>query len=155
MFMSPDSRLSSRAGVLWGLAISSLTGAQLVLALAGVGAATLQALGQLVWLGGFAAFFLLGYLVRRRVGSVAAGVRVGLEAAVVASLGACLLAVVVAIIAPAQYDVFAAQMTSASVGVGAALVVGLLTFLAQAATGVGLAAAGALASRPQTATPGR
>ena len=57
MFMSPDSRLSSRAGVLGGLAISSLTGAQLVLALAGVGAATLQALGQLVWLGGFAAFF--------------------------------------------------------------------------------------------------
>lgn len=155
MVKYPYVRLASRAGVICGLAIGSLTGVQMALALAGMDASALQEMGNVFLLGSFAVFFLLGLVVRRRAGSVAAGVRAGLEAAAVASLGACLFAVALAVVAPGQYEVFAAQMTSASIGAGAALAVGVFTFLAQAATGLGLAAAGALAGRPRTAAPGR
>lgn len=148
-------RPTSRAGALGGLAVGALTGVQLTLALMGFSAGMLQATSQLVLLGGFVVFFLLGLLVRSHAGSVAAGARAGLEAAVVASVVACGLAVAVAVVAPGRYELFAAQMTSASVGLGAALVVGLFTLMAQAATGVGLAAAGALASRPRAAAQGR
>lgn len=144
-------RMLSGSGAIYGLAIGGLTGVECVLALADVNAAALQAIGNAFLLGGFAGFFLLGVIVRRRAGSVAAGLRAGLEAAVVASLGSCLSAIVLASVAPGRYEAFSAQMSSASVGVGAALAVALLTFLAQAATGVGLAAAGALAGRPRTA----
>lgn len=155
MMLTVSARLAARAGVRWGLAIGGLMGAEFVLALAGVNAGALQETGGILLLASFLAFFALGLHIRQRAASVAEGIRAGLEAALAASIVACALALFVAIVTPAGYISVAAQMGSATAGVGAALVVGLLSSLTQAATGFGLAAAGALAGRPRRAEPGR
>lgn len=147
------SRLALRAGVSCGLAVGSLTIVQFTLALLGANMGTLQEIGDVFILGGFMAFFLLGLIARRQTGSVAIGVRAGLIAAVVASLVAGVSAIVLAGVAPDVYAQVAAQMTPASVGVGPALVVSILTSIVEAGVGFGLAMAGALSERPRTAEP--
>lgn len=147
------SRLALRAGVSCGLAVGLLTVLQFTLALLGLNASALQQTNDVFMLGGFVAFFFLGLIVQRQGESVAVGARAGFVAAVVASLVASVAAVALASVAPSVYAVVAAQITPLSAGIGAALIISLMTTVVQAGVGFGLAMAGALAGRPQTAGP--
>lgn len=146
-------RTAERAGAINGFVLGSLTLAQLALALAGLNADVQQGIGGVVLVADFAAFFVVGLVVRRRVGLVEAGVRAGLMSGAFAGTMAAAGVTALAILAPHVDISPAMEMAPTATGVGATLFAGVVNVAMLAAIGAGLALAGALAARPRTAAP--
>ncbi len=144
-------RAAARAGAFCGLALGGLVTIQLMLALAGLNVDAQQNLGNAILIAEFAAFFVVGLVVRRRTGSIEAGMRAGLLSGVYAGALAMVGVAVLATLAP-NVDVGAVmEMAPAATGFGATLLAGLLNLIVLAAIGAGLGATGALGGRPRTA----
>lgn len=143
-------RAASRAGAICGLALGGLVTIQLMLALAGLNADAQQDLGNAILIADFAAFFVVGLAVRRRAGSIEAGMRAGLASGACAGALALVGVAVLAILAPDLNVAAVMVMAPAAAGFGATLFAALLNLVMLAAIGAGLGATGALAGRPRT-----
>ena len=146
-------RAAERAGAICGLALGSLAMIQFMLALAGISADAQRDLSSVIVLAGFAAFFLIGLIVRRRTGAIEAAMRAGLVSGVVAGALSGAGVVVLDAFAPGVYASSSTPLVPAATGVGATVFAGLVNLVMLAAIGSGLALAGALAIRPRTAAP--
>lgn len=146
-----NSRLALRIGALCGMLLGCLTGVQFTLAIFGLSATTVQAMGSALMLTGFVAYFLVGLVVRRVTGSVEAAASAGLLAGVAAGAMSCAAAVALDGFAPDVYAVATAQPTATASGLATVTFIGILNAAMQAALGTALALAGALVRRPQTA----
>lgn len=154
MSMSPYrvNEIIIRTGVVGGIVAGCLGAVQFGLAPLTTGSpdtGTLRDLGNIGLLASFAAFFLVGFLVRRWTGWVDAAMRAGVVAAVIACLLSCLAVALLGAFVPNTY---ASGMNGGSAGTSVLLA--LATLAVQVAAGVGLAIAGALAPRPRTASDG-
>lgn len=120
------------AGAVCGIVLGCLTGIQFALAGPSPSSGGLQGTGDTLMLVGWAAYFLVGLLVRRHTDSVEMAVGAGIVAGIAAGATSCLAAIILG-------------------GSVAALYAGLLNLALQAGMGAGLSLLGALARRPQTA----
>lgn len=144
-------RAAGRAGAIVGLALGGLVTIQLMLALAGLNADAQQDLGNAVLIADFAAFFIVGLVLRRRTSSIEAGMRAGLLSGAYAGALALVGAAVLAVLAPSVNVAAVMVMAPSATGFGATLFAALLNLVMLAAIGAGLALTGALAARPRSA----
>jgi hypothetical protein len=159
MSMSPYrvTEIVIRTGMIGGLVAGCLGIGQVGLAplvLVSLDASTLRDLGDAGMLASFAAFFLVGFLVRRWTGSMEAATRAGFVAAAGACLLSCLAVAMLGVFVPSAYALETAQTAPGINGssAGTSVLLALATLVMQAAAGFGLAIAGALAPRPRTAS---
>lgn len=149
-----------RTGTIGGMVAGGLGAVQFGLAPLAAGSTdtgALHNLGNASMLASFATFFVVGFLVRQRTGSVNAAARAGFVAAVIACLLSGLAVVMLGAFVPSAYAPETAQAVLGIDGssAGASVFVALTMLIIQAAAGFGIALAGALARRPRSTSDDR
>ena len=141
-------RVGSTAGAMTGIAAGIMLAAQPVLVTLGVSPAAAAGISDLLLLGSFIAFILAGIIVRHRTGSVDIAARAGLAAGAWAGLLSAVANLGLYTLAPGTYAAVSGQVSMATAGWGAVLLISLVSLAVEAGVGTGLAAAGALARHP-------